>query len=62
MSMKRAIVVTLEWLCGRLDQVPFPERTDGKIRFYKGSLGCYRLGLAEKSARLDDRWGTGVWK
>lgn len=60
--MKRAIVVGLVRLCGCFDQIPFPERVDGKVRFYRGSLGCYRLRLAEKSLKLDDHWGTGVWE
>lgn len=62
LPVRKLIVLTLEWLCGVLDNVPFPERDDdGRWEFYKGSLGCYRLRLAERSMKLDDRWHTGVW-
>lgn len=45
--MKALIVDALERLCGILDRLP-------------GCWGC-RLGLANKSAELDDRWHTGRW-
>lgn len=45
--MRRGIVIGLEWLCGRLDKL--------------NCLGC-RIGLANWSDALDQRWGTKVWK
>jgi hypothetical protein len=64
MRTKRAIVTTLVWLCVVLDHVPGLCRTEqswltARPRRYS-DLGC-ALGLALWSARLDERWNTGVW-
>lgn len=61
--MKRTIVVGLDWLCAKLDNMPWILRDfDGKWRFYRRScIGCYPLQLAELSYRLDEKWNTHVW-
>ncbi len=46
-GMKRNVVIWLELLCDGLDFVLGPIRQ--------------KHGLAALSARLDYRWGTGVW-
>jgi hypothetical protein len=60
MSAKWLIVWSLEALCGLLDKIPYRDPEDGK--WYRGAWGCYRFSLAERSARLDERWKTGVWR
>ncbi len=61
MRLTRFIVIAMEKLCGWLDNVPVPDKADDGWHFYKGALGCYWLNLSERSLRLDERWGTGVW-
>lgn len=60
--LKKAIVIALEWTCGRLDKIPAPYRYEGKWEWGGGYFGCYLLGLARRSALLDERWKTNVWK
>ena len=55
--MKRLIVKWLEDLCDLLDRIPLRENG----RRVASCWGC-RLGLADLSARLDERWETGHWK
>lgn len=60
--VKRAIVISLERLCGTLDNIPMIWHDHDGWRFYRhGLLGCYPLCLAQHSAALDDRWDTRVW-
>lgn len=59
--MKYLIVWSLERLCGWLDKVYLPYRWEGRWCFGNGMLGCYYLGLAQRSAELEDRWHTGAW-
>ena len=63
MRIRRAIVISLEWLCGVLDRLPAVRRYDGEweISWWNGGLGCYPLNLAARSSELDLKWGTGVW-
>ena len=62
MAVQRVIVANLERLCALLDNIPFVWRESDGWHFYRhGCLGCYPLRLAQRSADLDDRWGTGVW-
>ena len=51
MSVKRCIVIGLEALCTRWDNLPIGRQC----------WGCYPLRLAERSSQLDERWKTGVW-
>ena len=62
LRLKKAIVIALEWTCGKLDKIPAPYRYKGKWEWGGGFFGCYLLGLARRSALLDERWKTGVWK
>lgn len=59
MTLKRSVVIGLEWLCGLLDRIPV--YSEGRWYWDGGAVGCYWLRLAERSAALDERWGTGVW-
>lgn len=61
-AVRRGIVRSLEWLCGALDQIPFVWHDDDGWRLYRhGLLGCHPLGLANRAANLDERWGTDAW-
>lgn len=51
------VVAGLEWSCWVLDRIP--GRSGGHWTRY-GDWGC-RIGLAYRSARLEDRWDTGFW-
>lgn len=56
-TVRRAIVVALETACEQVDRLwdwPPP------VRWLAAMLGC-PSGLAVWSARLDERWQTGVW-
>lgn len=54
-------LVVLEGACGLLESIPYLARTDW--RWYRaGDYGCRWLRLASLSDRLDQRWGTGVWR
>lgn len=57
MTAKRLLVIALDWLCGRIDALPWYE--DG--RQVCAGWGC-RLGLARWSYQLDERWGTRAWE
>lgn len=50
--MKRFVVVALEWGCDKLDRAPW----------LPWPLSRRTCGMADLSARLDQRWGTGQWK
>lgn len=60
--LKKLIVISLEKLCWWADNVYLPYRFEGQWHFGNGMLGCYYLNLANRSVRLDDKWGTGVWE
>jgi hypothetical protein len=51
---RRTVVVALATLCGLLDALPW----------LPGPVTRFRCpnGMAALSERLDQRWGTGVWK
>lgn len=52
-----AIVAGLEHLCGAIDWLPWYNH-----RWYRhGTRGC-AMGLANISAKLDEKWHTGWWK
>ena len=53
------VVMGLERLCTVIDQIPWI--WEGTW-YWRGLLGCYPLRLANWSARLEDRWGTGYWR
>ena len=56
------IVAGLERLCALLDDLPAYCKFDNKRRWTgHGCWGCL-LGLAKRSADLEERWHTGVWK
>lgn len=55
--LKRSYVLLLVGLCGLLDAIP--GRWDGRWH-RRGDWGCM-IGLAHESARLDEKWKTGVW-
>lgn len=63
--MKRTIVITLERLCGWIDNIPALRRDTKSwtsLQFYRhGCFGCYPLRLTNIAVDLDERWGTGVW-
>lgn len=62
MRTKRAIVVGLELACGLIDDIPGIWVSEGRIRFVRhAQYGCWPLRLAQRSADLDDRWGTKAW-
>jgi hypothetical protein len=62
-SIRRRIVVGLEWACGWLDCIPTlnrchePHACHGSHCAYT-RFGCGMLRLATKSMILDDRWQT----
>ncbi len=58
LPVQKALVWTLEWLCGVLDHIPAYEQG----RWFRVSGYGYRIGLGKWSDRLDQRWHTGHWK
>lgn len=58
---RRWVVIALEAACTALDRIPAIERDVGRWRLFRfGGWGC-RIGLARRSAELDEHWGTGEW-
>lgn len=51
------VVAVLELSCAALDYVPWYDHG----WYWRGLVGC-RLGLANWSSDLEDRWHTGYWK
>lgn len=58
----RYIKYSIVWFLESLDRVfdHVPTYSDDKFCAW-GGWGC-RMRLADYSARLDDRWKTGLWK
>jgi hypothetical protein len=55
------IVWGLVNLCALLDHIPVYRRGEKGWHWTTAQWGCWPLGLAMKSDRLDQRWNTGVW-
>lgn len=56
--VKRWVVEQIERTCAILDNIPRYEEG----RWWRhGTWGC-KWGLMEWADRLDQKWGTGVWK
>lgn len=60
MFVRRWIVVGLERACSVVDWLPAPWHDEDGWHLGPAFYGC-RLGLALRSADLDERWGTEVW-
>lgn len=60
--MKRLIVSGLEKACSALDNIPRIYRYDNRWHYTRGGCWGCSIGLANASAKLDEKWQTGVWK
>lgn len=64
-GIKKAVVITLEFVCVTVDAIPAVWVEAGRIQFsWRGQWG-HRFSFfqpANWSASLDGRWDTGVWK
>lgn len=64
MRLKRLLVTCLESLCQVFDHLPGfgYDKEDGWWFARYSDWGCYPLRLSSLSVRLDERWGTQVWR